>query len=121
MLGSSVSWSHHRTVGHQQLPAHLSQQLGSLSPDGWPWTWKLQQLPHFRVSCACLADSSSSAIFWKPRHLRELEGSSGSVGGQAGSTGGFSRAVSHWMGVRESLPVGQVPRVSITKYHRLSG
>ena len=90
----------------------LSAQMAG--PGLGPWR-KLQQLPCFRGSCACLADSSSFAISW------ELEGSSRSVRGQAGSTGGFSRAVSHWMGVRESVPVDQVPRVSITQYHRLGG
>ena len=76
---------------------------------------KPQQLPCFCGSCACLADSSWLAIFG------ELEGSSRAVRGQAGGTGGFSRAVSHWMGVHESVPVDQVPRVSITQYHRIGG
>lgn len=121
MLGSSVSWSHHRTVGHQQLPDHLKPAAGVSQPR-WlaldletaaasPFLWVM--CPPCKLILVC--------HFWKPRHLRELEGSNGSVGGQAGSTGGFSRAVSHWMGVRKSVPVDQVPRVSITKYHRLSG
>ena len=96
----------------------LSAQMAG--PGLGPWR-KPQQLPRFRGSCACLADSSSFVIFWKSHHLWELERSSRSVRGQAGSIGGFSRAVSHWMQVCESVPMDQVPRVSTTQYHRLGG